>query len=160
MAILAPEAAFREKRNVEKYSSNDMIPVAEAIRVIEQNVSRLSVERIPIAIAVGRVLAEDIVADMDLPPFDRSQMDGFAVRAEDIEDAPAELKLVGESAAGRGWHNELKRGEAVRIMTGAPVPVGANAVQKVELSSEANFNSSASMNANGTVTILESIGAG
>ena len=82
---------------------------------------------------LGRVLAEDVVADSDLPPFDRSQMDGYAVRAEDAKSAPVRLRIVGESAAGRGWHHQLEEGQAVRIMTGAPVPEGADSVQQVEL---------------------------
>jgi molybdenum cofactor synthesis domain-containing protein len=88
--------------------------------------------------ACGRILAEDIIADTDLPPFDRAQMDGYAVRAADVLHPPARLRIVGESAAGAGWHHEMKAGEAVRIMTGAPVPVGADAVQQVELTREAN----------------------
>jgi molybdenum cofactor synthesis domain-containing protein len=91
---------------------------------------------VALADALNRVLAEDIVADSDLPPFDRSQMDGYAVRAEDTTEAPVRLRIVGESAAGNGWHNELKQGEAVRIMTGAPVPAGADSVQQVELAHE------------------------
>jgi molybdenum cofactor synthesis domain-containing protein len=63
-------------------------------------------------------------------------MDGYAVRAGDVQTLPAPLKIVGESAAGRGWHNEMKSGEAVRIMTGAPVPAGADSVQQVELTRE------------------------
>jgi molybdopterin biosynthesis enzyme len=86
---------------------------------------------------MGRVLADDIIADTDLPPFDRSQMDGYAVRAADAQvESPARLKIVGESAAGRGWHQEMRAGEAVRIMTGAPVPAGADSVQQVELTRE------------------------
>src|SRR5260370_2887873 len=101
---------------------------------------------------MGRVLAEDIIADSDLPPFDRAQMDGYAVRAADLAKTPARLRIVGESAAGAGWHQEMKTGEAVRIMTGAPVPAGADAVQQVELTREidgAEF-----------VEILESVEAG
>jgi len=63
-------------------------------------------------------------------------MDGYAVRASDVETTPARLKLVGESAAGRGWHQEMQAGQAVRIMTGAPVPAGADSVQQVELTRE------------------------
>ena len=59
-----------------------MIPVSKAISLIEQNVEPLGTETVSISNMVGRILAEDIVADMDLPPFDRSQMDGFAVRPE------------------------------------------------------------------------------
>jgi molybdenum cofactor synthesis domain-containing protein len=113
-----------------------MISVAEAIQIVKDQTRALESERLELSQALGRYLAEDIVADTDLPPFDRSQMDGYAVRSADIAAAPAKLEIVGESAAGRGWHNEMKAGEAVRIMTGAPVPVGADSVQQVELTRE------------------------
>ena len=113
-----------------------MISVAEAIEIVRQHTVRLSTERVAIDQVLGRVLAEDVVADSDLPPFDRSQMDGYAVRAEDVKAAPVQLRIVGESAAGRGWHNQLEEGQAVRIMTGAPVPTGADSVQQVELTHE------------------------
>jgi molybdopterin molybdotransferase len=113
-----------------------MIPVNEAIRIVKEQTHRLPPERVALSDAMGRVLAEDIVADSDLPPFDRAQMDGYAVRAADTRDAPARLRVVGESAAGRGWHQEMREGEAVRIMTGAPVPAGADSVQKVEVTRE------------------------
>ena len=115
-----------------------MIPISEAFDIITRETPRLSAENVDVAEVVGRVLAEDIIADMDMPPFDRSQMDGYAVIAAETENAPVKLKIVGESAAGRGWHNEMNAGEAVRIMTGAPVPTGADAVQKVELTNEAD----------------------
>lgn len=113
-----------------------MIPISEALDIITRETRPLSPEIVEIGACIGRVLAEDIVADIDMPPFNRSQMDGFAVIAEDTERANVKLKIVGESAAGRGWHDEMRRGEAVRIMTGAPIPPGADAVQKVELTSE------------------------
>ena len=86
--------------------------------------------------ALGRVLAGDVVADSDLPPFDRAQMDGYAVRAADTAGAPVRLRLVGEAAAGEGWRGQLGAGEAVRIMTGAPLPAGADSVQQVEVTRE------------------------
>ena len=113
-----------------------MISVSEAIHIVESRTGRLTAERIALETAGGRILAEDIVADTDLPPFDRAQMGGYAVRAVDVARVPARLRIVGESAAGSGWHHEIKTGEAVRIMTGAPVPAGADAVQQVELTSE------------------------
>lgn len=113
-----------------------MIPISKAISIIKRKVIGLGTEKVDLSSAVSRILAEDITADSDLPPFDRSQMDGFAVIAKDTLSAPIELKIVGESAAGSGWHHKLNSGEAVRIMTGAPVPEGADAVQKVELTSE------------------------
>ncbi len=113
-----------------------MIPVSEAIRIVKQQTSALPTETVSLDRARGRFLAQDVVADSDLPPFDRSQMDGYAVMASDVQTLPTKLKIVGESAAGRGWHHELKPGEAVRIMTGAPVPAGADSVQQVELTRE------------------------
>jgi molybdenum cofactor synthesis domain-containing protein len=113
-----------------------MIPIQKAVDIVLNEVEPLGVETVNIADAVGRVLSEDIKADSDLPPFDRSQMDGFAMRAADTAGAPVLLTVVGESAAGHGWHKTLKTGQAVRIMTGASVPKGADAVQKVELTLE------------------------
>jgi molybdenum cofactor synthesis domain-containing protein len=113
-----------------------MISVAEAIQVVRQQTQALPTERVDLGQTLGRVLAADVVADTDLPPFDRAQMDGYAVRAQDVKDAPARLRIVGESAAGRGWHHQLEEGQAVRIMTGAPVPAGADSVQQVELTHE------------------------
>src|SRR5678816_4460085 len=113
-----------------------MISVAEAIQIVRQQTASLATERVRIEQTLGRVLAGDVVADTDLPPFDRSQMDGYAVRAEDVSAVPARLRIVGESAAGKGWHHQLEEGQAVRIMTGAPVPAGADSVQQVELTTE------------------------
>src|SRR4030095_7713949 len=115
-----------------------MISVTDAIQIVLQQTSSLGTESVPLGDAMGRILAEEIVADTDLPPFDRAQMDGYAVRAADVANTPARLRIVGESAAGAGWHQEMKAGEAVRIMTGAPVPKGADAVQQVELTREAD----------------------
>src|SRR5437660_8390115 len=113
-----------------------MIAVAEALRILLDQTTHLNSESVPLADARGRILGEDIVADSELPPFDRSQMDGYAVRAADVQVAPARLPIAGESAAGRGWHQEMHTGQAVRIMTGAPVPAGADSVQQVELTRE------------------------
>lgn len=87
------------------------------------------VESIPIAEAAGRVLAEHVRADRDYPPFRRSARDGFAVRAADL---PGELRVVGEVRAGEQFGGSVGPGEAVEIMTGAPVPEGADAVIMVE----------------------------
>jgi len=117
-----------------------MIPISEAISIVLEHSPKLKVESVVLSEVLGRVLAQDIIADSDLPPFDRAQMDGYAVRAADVANVPAQLRIVGESAAGAGWHHEMKAGEAVRIMTGAPVPVGADAVQQVELTREVERN--------------------
>ena len=127
-----------------------MINVSEAFEFIDREIEPLGSEIVDIASALGRTLAEKIVADIDMPPFDRSQMDGFAFNAKDVETIPVKLKLVGESAAGSGWDGQLERGEAVRIMTGAPVPDGADTVQKLELADETEDS----------VIILESVKPG
>jgi len=129
-----------------------MIAITEAIQIVLQQTRRLANESVSISQARNRILAEDIIADTDLPPFDRAQMDGYAVRAADITNTPARLRIVGESAAGAGWHHEMKGGEAVRIMTGAPVPAGADSVQQVELTREIESGSQ--------VEILEAVEAG
>ncbi|HXM33807.1 MAG TPA: gephyrin-like molybdotransferase Glp [Pyrinomonadaceae bacterium] len=126
-----------------------MIPVAEAIQIVKEQTRSLPVEQVVLAHGMGRFLAEEVVADSDLPPFDRSQMDGYAVRAEDVKTVPARLQIVGESAAGSGWHHQMNVGQAVRIMTGAPVPQGADSVQQVELTRE--------LEGEATVEILESV---
>jgi molybdopterin molybdotransferase len=113
-----------------------MITVTEAIQIVKEQTKPLALEFVELEDALSRFLAEDVVADSDLPPFDRSQMDGYAVRAADTRDAPVQLYIVGESVAGAGWHSELLTGQAVRIMTGAPVPKGADTVQQVELTRE------------------------
>ncbi|MCA1635470.1 MAG: molybdopterin molybdotransferase MoeA [Acidobacteria bacterium] len=113
-----------------------MIPVPEAIRIVLEQARSLASERIALEGALGRVLAGDVLADGDLPPFDRAQMDGYAVRAADTAGAPVRLRLVGEAAAGEGWRGEMGAGEAVRIMTGAPLPAGADSVQQVEVTRE------------------------
>src|SRR5436305_4662617 len=127
-----------------------MIPFTEAIAIVRDHAAALSTEAVALHNALGRFLAEDIIADTDLPPFDRAQMDGYAVRAADVASAPARLRIVGESAAGAGWHHEMNSSEAVRIMTGAPVPQGADAVQQVELTRESGAE----------VEILQSVAAG
>lgn len=113
-----------------------MITVRQALEIVAHETIALRFERVELENAVNRILAEPIVADTDLPPFDRSQMDGYAVRTEDFTASPTRLRIVGESAAGRGWHKRIRAGEAVRIMTGAPLPPGADAVQKLEVASE------------------------
>ncbi len=113
-----------------------LLKITEAFRIIDREIQPAGSRSVGLDQVVGCVLAEDITADSDLPPFDRSQMDGYAVRSADTANAPVKLKLVGESAAGRGWHKRLRAGEAVRIMTGAVVPKGADAVQKLEMAAE------------------------
>ncbi len=92
-------------------------------------------EMLPLLDAAGLVLAEDLLADRDFPPFPRSTRDGFAVRAEDVGHVPTSLRCVGEIRAGAADEQssvKIQPGEAVEIMTGAPVPEGANAVVMIE----------------------------
>ncbi len=89
-------------------------------------------ETVPLAEALGRVLAVELASPIDLPPFRNSQMDGYAVRAADVAAAPVTLPVVGEVAAAPGAPAALEPGTAVRIMTGAPMPDGADAVIPVE----------------------------
>jgi molybdopterin molybdotransferase len=113
-----------------------MITISEAISIINRETFPLKAETVTLSNVCGRIFAEDIFSDSDLPPFNRSQMDGFAVRSVDVKNVPAKLKIVGESVAGKRWDGELNCGEAVRIMTGAAVPIGADSVQKIEVTKE------------------------
>mgnify|MGYP003694224845 CR=1 FL=1 len=87
-----------------------MISVTEAIQIVRDQTPKIASEIVPLQESLGRILAQDVIADTDLPPFDRSQMDGYAVRAQDTQSAPVRLRIVGESAAGKGWHNEMREG--------------------------------------------------
>lgn len=116
--------------------STHMTSVEEAQAKVLEEVRPLGVEAVDLAQCLGRVLAQSLVAPHDLPPFDNSAMDGYALRAEDTSSAspnlPVKLKIVGESSAGRGYPSQLQPMEAVVINTGAPVPVGANTVLPLE----------------------------
>ena len=85
-----------------------------------------------LAFALGHALAEPVCADRDLPPFDQARMDGFAVRSADVQTPPAELRVIEHVPAGRAPTKSVGPGEAIRIMTGAPVPAGADAVVMLE----------------------------
>ena len=82
--------------------------------------------------ALGRILAENVIADRNYPPFDRSTRDGFAVRAADAANPGIRLRLIGESRAGHAFDGQMEAGSTVQIMTGAPLPRGANAVVMLE----------------------------
>jgi molybdopterin molybdotransferase len=116
--------------------SGSMLSVEGALEHILKAFHPLEPERVPIIEALGRVLAEDVTADVDVPPHSNSSMDGYAVRASDTAEAsretPVRLRVVGELAAGYVTETEVTPGTAIRIMTGAPIPPGADAVVKVE----------------------------
>jgi molybdopterin molybdotransferase len=105
-----------------------LLSVTEALARVTEGLAPLPTERVPLEACRGRVLAEDLAANLTQPPFDASAMDGYAVRAEDVAALPAMLRLIGESLAGSGYHGEVGPGEAVRIFTGAPVPKGADTI--------------------------------
>lgn len=110
-----------------------MRSVDEAREAVRRRARPVSAsESVALAEAAGRVLAAPLLADRDDPPFDRAMMDGFAVRAADVERVPAALRVVGEAAAGDAHPPEVGRGCAVRINTGAAIPPGADAVVPVE----------------------------
>ncbi|HWQ28837.1 MAG TPA: gephyrin-like molybdotransferase Glp [Dehalococcoidia bacterium] len=117
-----------------------MISVEEALERILSYVDRLDAEERPALDALGQALAEDVRADFDIPPYDNTAMDGYAVRAEDTRGAspahPVSLRVVGELAAGYVFEGELPPGGAIRIMTGAPMPRGADAVVPFEETDE------------------------
>jgi molybdopterin molybdotransferase len=110
-----------------------MIRVSEALDAILSHVHVLGSERIMTSQALGRVLAEDIVSEVTIPPLDNSAMDGYAVRSGDIAALPARLRVIGEIPAGSRSCVALGSGEALRIMTGAPVPDGADMVIRQEI---------------------------
>ena len=113
-----------------------MISVEEALEKVLSYVEVLEPERKPILDCLGQVLAEDVYSNIDIPPLDNSAMDGYAVRAEDTrgasESSPSCLSVVGELAAGSLPTKRVRPGTAIRIMTGAPLPEGADAVVRFE----------------------------
>ena len=104
-----------------------MIPVSEALAHLFDLVEVLPSERVPLRVAHGRVLREDVMARRSQPPFSSSAMDGYALRGADARGG-AVLEVVGEAAAGRRFDGVVQAGQAVRIFTGAPVPEGADLV--------------------------------
>lgn len=109
-----------------------MITVEEHLARVLGEVAPLPPCELPLADAHGLVLAEPVLAGTDLPVFDNSSMDGYAVRHADVASVPATLEVVGEVAAGDGDDPALAAGQAVRIMTGAPIPADADAVVQLE----------------------------
>ncbi|ESQ77225.1 gephyrin-like molybdotransferase Glp [Asticcacaulis sp. AC402] len=124
----------------------NLVTVAHAQYRVRAGALSVVTETVALTKALGRVLAQDVTATRDQPPFKASAMDGYAVRSQDLARRvnPATLKLVGESQAGRAFTGRVSRGQAVRIFTGAAVPAGCDAVvvQENTLAGE------------GTVTIL------
>ncbi|MBI5193110.1 MAG: molybdopterin molybdotransferase MoeA [Nitrospirae bacterium] len=113
-----------------------MRSVEEALKTVLDNIKVLGTERIPIQDSLGRVLGEDVYSNLFLPPWNNSAMDGYAVRWENVKNAakenPAKLNVVGDIRAGLLPDKPVGDEEAIRIMTGAPVPEGADTVIRVE----------------------------
>jgi len=123
-----------------------MIPVEEALKKVLSYVEVLEPEPKPILGCLGQVLAEDVHSTIDIPPLDNSAMDGYALRAEDTRGAsqssPRYLVVVAALAAGSVSTKEVEPGTAIRIMTGAPLPAGADTVVRFEDTDEVSRKSS------------------
>lgn len=113
----------------------ELLSVEQAIAILDATAVTPRVVELPLWECQGLHLAQDVVCDRDYPPFDKSLMDGFAVRCADVE-SPAVLRVVGEIAAGQAASRSLAAGEAMRIMTGAPLPAGADGIVPVEEAEE------------------------
>lgn len=109
-----------------------MIPLDEARRFVIQACSVLPPRQLSVDDALGCVLSEDVVATEPIPPFANSAMDGYAVRAAETVNAPVQLEVIGSVMAGQVLERTVGEGQAARIMTGAPLPAGADAVSMVE----------------------------
>ncbi len=125
-----------EARDVVANKAVQALTVEQARAVVFSALTPMPAEEVSIVDALGRVLAEDMVSDIDVAPFDNSAMDGFAVRAADLSgataDCPVELEVIGHIAAGDAPEVFVDTGQAARIMTGAPMPEGADSVVMVE----------------------------
>lgn len=129
-----------------------LMTTAEALAVLDQRiVPVVGSEDIGLDAAAGRILAEDVASPIDVPPHDNSAVDGYAVFFDDLrDDAPTQLPVIGRAAAGHPFDRAVKRGEAIRIFTGAPMPAGPDTVMMQEDCQESD----------GTVTIAPGIKRG
>src|SRR3989338_3790005 len=110
----------------------EYLSVAAAQRVVLESVATLGAEQVKLEQSLGRVLAEEVRANRDQPPYDISAMDGYALRSADLGNVPAMLEIVEDIKAGDMPSRTLAAGQCARIMTGAPIPQGADAVIRVE----------------------------
>ena len=113
-----------------------LLTFEQALAIVKEKLSEAcpnpAAEALPLSQVQGRVLAEDVAADRDYPPFDRSTRDGYAVRSADLRVVPTTLECLGEVRAGEHFGSAVGAGQCVQIMTGAPLPAGADAVVMVE----------------------------
>lgn len=142
---------------------HNLMNVDDAIARILAQIKQLPAETVHLTESLGRVLADDIVSDINLPPFDNSAMDGFAVKAVDSQgaskDAPTRLHVVMDIPAGYAPRKTLETGQAARIMTGAPIPEGADAVIPVE-DTDADFSALGDGKLPETVALYKAVGKG
>ena len=127
-------------KDVRMRGFQDRTEVADALAILSARLSMLGTESAPLTEAAGRVLAVDVTAEIAVPPFDRAAMDGYALHGADSFGAgpynPLDLIVIGESLPGRPFLGSVSAGQAVRIMTGAPLPTGADAVLQAEAAEE------------------------
>src|SRR5262249_35348175 len=132
--------------------------VEQAVAWLDNQIRPLPPEDVALADAAGRVLAADIASDVDVPAFDRAMMDGYAVHAADTQGASPynalPLAVLGQALPGRPYAGSVARGQAVRVMTGAPMPAGADAVLPAEWTELAGPN----LSAQGEVAVGKHVG--
>lgn len=135
-----PPAAAGHPREIRMRGFRDLAPVEAVFTLIDSRLASLPAESIDLHAAAGRVLAADVVSDTAVPAFTRAAMDGYALHADETLGAgpshPLEFDIVGEILPGRPFPDRVAPGQAVRIMTGAPVPAGADAVLQAEAAEE------------------------
>lgn len=128
----SPDVAHHKDRFT---ASDGLMPVAQALALLEERVRpAMAAETVPLAAALGRVLAEEVVSPLNVPPHDNSAVDGWAFRFADLPEGAAEatLAVAGRVAAGHPFQGQVPTGQAVRIFTGAPMPAGLDTVAMQE----------------------------
>lgn len=108
------------------------VSLEEALDILRSNISNMKTEKVPILNGIKRVVAENIYSKINNPPFNKSAMDGYAINVIDSVKEGSKFEVIGEVFAGQVFKNELKENEAIKIMTGSPIPQGANSVIKKE----------------------------
>ena len=109
-----------------------MISYPDALKLVVSNVPKPQVAAMPVEKTIGHILAQDIISPIEMPPFNKSAMDGYALKACDTYIAPVQLKCRGEVKAGEVFRGMIKKGECLKIMTGASLPRGADSVVMIE----------------------------
>ncbi len=137
---MEPQASANTVHDVRMRGFKDRADVDAVLAILNERLAPLAAESVSLHEAAGRVLAEDVTATVCVPPFDRAAMDGYALRGEETFGAgpynPLEFQLIGEARPGKAFEETVGPGQAVRIMTGAPIPAGADAVLMAEAAEE------------------------